>query len=191
MVTAAPSGIELHVNGEVHRVDVPPDVPLLWVIREELGLTGTKFGCGAALCGACTVHVNGEPRRSCMTPVGTVAGAAIVTIEGLAKTELAAVQEAWIEESVPQCGYCQAGQILSTAALLRARPAPTDEDIDAVLSASLCRCGTYLRIRRAVHKAAEKLAARGGPSAAAPPADASRGAAPTSSRPDGGAEGGT
>src|SRR3569832_1095455 len=105
------------VNGVSKSVDVPEDVPLLWVIREELGLTGTKYGCGAALCGACTVHVNGEPRRSCVTLVGMVAGAPIVTIEGLAKTELAAVQEAWIEESVPQCGYCQSGQILSTAAL--------------------------------------------------------------------------
>jgi len=161
MVTA-PQVITLHVNGAVHRVEVPPDVPLLWVIREELGLTGTKFGCGAALCGACTVHIDGEPRRSCVTPVGEVGGKAIVTIEGLTAggAEVAAVQEAWIEESVPQCGYCQVGQIMSTAALLRARPAPTDEDIDAVLSANLCRCGTYIRIRRAVHKAAEKLAAK-------------------------------
>lgn len=147
--------MKLNVNGKAVEVDVPADVPLLWVLREEVGLTGTKFGCGKALCGACTVHVDGAPKRSCVTAVGDVADKPIVTIEGLATAaELHPVQQAWLEENVPQCGYCQAGQIMTTVILLRKKPDPTDEDIDAALSANLCRCGTYPRIRRAVHRAA-------------------------------------
>src|SRR5262245_14934966 len=148
--------MKLKVNGAAAEVDVPEDTPLLWVIREELGLTGTKFGCGRALCGACTVLVGGKPRRSCVTAAGDAAGAELTTIEGLATgNTLHAVQRAWLEENVPQCGYCQSGQILSAVALLAARPAPSDEDIDAVMSANLCRCGTYPRIRRAIVRAAE------------------------------------
>jgi len=150
--------ISLVVNGEARHVDVPEDVPLLWVLREELGLTGTKFGCGMALCGACTVHLEGSPVRSCVVPVGEVRGKKVLTIEGLGAEALSAIQRAWIAENVPQCGYCQSGQVMSATALLRARPAPTDEDIDAVLSANLCRCGTYVRIRRAVKRAAAELA---------------------------------
>lgn len=147
--------MKLKVNGKTTEVDVPADVPLLWVLREEMGLTGTKFGCGKALCGACTVHVDGQPRRSCVLPCGSVGDKPVRTIEGLPDGEtLHAVQRAWMEGNVPQCGYCQAGQIMSTVALLEANPAPTDADIDAVLSANLCRCGTYPRIRRAVHRAA-------------------------------------
>ena len=143
----------LLVNGVEHTIDVPDDVPLLWVLREELGLTGTKFGCGVALCGACTVHVEGEPKRACVTPLGDVIGLSITTIEGASEL-VAALQKAWIDENVSQCGYCQPGQIMSAAALLKKRPRPTDQDIDDVLSANLCRCGTYLRIRKAVHRAA-------------------------------------
>lgn len=150
--------MKLQVNGESREVDVPEDVPLLWVLREELGVTGPKFGCGAALCGACTVHVGGEPRRSCVLPVGAVKDAPIRTIDGLAQGgTLHAVQQAWMEGNVPQCGYCQAGQIMTTVALLEKNPKPTDDDIDSVLSANLCRCGTYPRIRRAVHRAAALL----------------------------------
>jgi isoquinoline 1-oxidoreductase alpha subunit len=151
--------ITLVVNDDSRTVDVPDDVPLLWVLREELGLTGTKYGCGAALCGACTVHLDGSPVRSCVTPVREAAGKKVLTIEGLGAAGLHAVQKAWLAENVPQCGYCQAGQILSTVALLRAKPDPTDDDVDAVLSANLCRCGTYPRIRRAVKRAAEELRA--------------------------------
>ena len=149
--------MKLEVNGAVTDVDVPDDVPLLWVIREELGLTGTKFGCGKALCGACTVLVDGAARRSCVTAAGDVVGHAVTTIEGLtpAGATLHAVQQAWIEENVPQCGYCQSGQILAAVAMLAEVTAPTDDDIDAVMSANLCRCGTYPRIRRAIHRAAE------------------------------------
>ena len=154
--------IKLVLNGTSTSVDVPPDIPLLWVLREEFGLTGTKYGCGMALCGACTVHLDGEPVRSCMVQVGEVEGKAIQTIEGLGKDGLHLVQQAWIEENVPQCGYCQTGQIMAAVALLRAQPRPTDDDIDAVMSANLCRCGTYQRIRKAIHLAAEKLAAQGG-----------------------------
>jgi isoquinoline 1-oxidoreductase alpha subunit len=149
--------IRFEVNGSPVEVDAPEDTKVLWIVREELGLTGTKFGCGMALCGACTVHLDGEPVRSCMLTLGEVAGKKLLTIEGLGKNGLHPVQEAWLEENVPQCGYCQAGQIMSTVALLRKKPTPTDDDIDHVLSANLCRCGTYPRIRRAVHRAAQKL----------------------------------
>lgn len=156
--------MKLVVNGKPAEVAVPPETPLLWALREELGLTGTKFGCGAALCGACTVHVGGAPKRSCVTACGDVGELPITTIEGLAAAgELHPVQQAWIEANVPQCGYCQAGQIMTTVALLAARPQPTDDDIDAALSANLCRCGTYPRIRKAVHRAAELLARRPAP----------------------------
>jgi len=147
--------IGFKVNGAQRSVDVPPETPLLWVIREELGLTGTKYGCGMALCGACTVHVGGEAVRSCVTPVGEVEGKAVVTIEGLGAGGLHPLQTAWIEENVPQCGYCQSGQIMSAAVLLRKKPKPTDEDIDAVMSANICRCGVYQRIRKAIHRAAD------------------------------------
>jgi isoquinoline 1-oxidoreductase subunit alpha len=146
--------MKLEVNGKVVEVDAPDDAPLLWVLREDLGLTGTKFGCGMALCGACTVHLDGQPVRSCVTRVSEAVGHPITTIEGLADKELHPVQKAWIDENVPQCGYCQAGQIMSAVVLLRRKPQPTDEEIDAVMSANLCRCGTYERIRRAIHRAA-------------------------------------
>lgn len=150
--------MKLVVNGKPVDVEVPAETPLLWVLREEVGLTGTKFGCGRALCGACTVHVDGAPRRSCVTAVGDVADRPITTIEGLAAAgALHPVQEAWIAENVPQCGYCQAGQIMTAAALLHARPAPTDAEIDDAMSANLCRCGTYPRIRLAIHRAARAL----------------------------------
>lgn len=149
--------VKLVVNGRPVNVDAEPDMPLLWVLRDRLGLTGTKFGCGIAQCGACTVHVDGQARRSCVLPVGDVDGKAVTTIEALGATGLHAVQQAWLAENVPQCGYCQAGQIMSTVALLRANPSPTDDDIDSALSANLCRCGTYPRIRRAVHRAAAAL----------------------------------
>ena len=153
----------LNVNGESHTVDVSPDTPLLWVLRDELGLTGTKYGCGEALCGACTVLLNGAPVRSCVMPVSAVAGSRIVTIEGLSPDGSHPVQKAWLEEDVPQCGYCQSGQILVAAALLEQNENPSDEDIDAAFSGVLCRCGTYQRIRRAVHRAAGSVpAAEGG-----------------------------
>ena len=152
--------MKITVNGQTHQVDVPEDVPLLWVLREELGLKGTKFGCGKALCGACTVHVGGKARRACNFPVGEVGDREVMTIEALADgDELHEVQEAWVAENVPQCGYCQSGQIMQAAALLRARPNPTDEDIDAAMSGNLCRCGTYPRIRRAIKRAAKSLSA--------------------------------
>ncbi len=147
--------MKLKVNDEEREVDVPEDVPLLWVLREELGLNGTKFGCGRALCGACTVHVDGSPKRSCITAVGDVSGREITTIEGLGhEQQLHALQRAWMENNVPQCGYCQPGQLMMAAALLRETPDPTDEQIDAVMAGSLCRCGTYPRIRQAIHAAA-------------------------------------
>jgi aerobic-type carbon monoxide dehydrogenase small subunit (CoxS/CutS family) len=156
--------VKIIVNGKPAIVDADADTPLLWVLRDKLGLTGTKFGCGIAQCGACTVHIDGEARRSCVMPIGELAGAKITTIEGLlGPVGLHAVQQAWIAENVPQCGYCQAGQIMSTVALLAANPAPTDEDIDSALSANLCRCGTYPRIRRAVHRAAAALSSVKGP----------------------------
>jgi isoquinoline 1-oxidoreductase subunit alpha len=156
--------MKLVVNGKAIDVDVPAETPLLWVLREEAGLLGTKYGCGQALCGACTVHVAGAPKRSCVTACGDVAEKPITTIEGLATEHgLHAVQQAWVDENVPQCGYCQAGQVMTAVALLRAKPEPTDEEIDAAMSANLCRCGTYPRIRRAVHRAAEAINRGGRP----------------------------
>ena len=151
--------ISLDINGKRYTVDVSPDVPLLWVIRENVQLTGTKYGCGMAQCGACTVHVDGEAIRSCVTPVSTVAGKKITTIEAVGTTAAGkAVQEAWIAEDVPQCGYCQSGHIMQAAALLAKNPKPADADIDIHLSGNLCRCGTYPRIRKAIHRAAATIA---------------------------------
>jgi len=147
--------MKLNVNGQDHDVAASDDMPLLWVLRDLLGLTGTKFGCGMAQCGACTVHLDGQPVRSCVLPASAVQARAVKTIEGLSPQGLHAVQQAWIDEDVVQCGYCQPGQIMSAVALLASRPQPTDADIDAALSANLCRCGTYLRIRAAVRRAAE------------------------------------
>ncbi len=150
--------MKLHVNGTEHEVAATPDMPLLWALRDLMGLTGTKFGCGIAQCGACTVHVDGSPRRACVTPVEAVAGKKITTIEGLSKDGSHPVQRAWAELDVVQCGYCQSGQIMSAAALLAKVPAPSDTDIDQALSGNICRCGTYPRIRAAVHRAAELAA---------------------------------
>jgi isoquinoline 1-oxidoreductase alpha subunit len=147
--------ITLIVNGKTQRVDVPPDMPLLWAIRENLALTGTKFGCGIAQCGACTVHVDGKPVRSCNTLVGAVAGKKITTIEGLSAKSDHPVQKAWIELDVPQCGYCQSGQIMAAAALLASKANPSDSDIDAAMAGNICRCGTYQRIRAGIHRAAQ------------------------------------
>jgi isoquinoline 1-oxidoreductase subunit alpha len=144
----------LNINGSDHSVDVEADTPLLWVLRDELALTGTKFGCGLGLCGACTVLVNGRTQRSCVVPVSAVTGQSIVTIEGLSQDKSHPVQQAWIAESVPQCGYCQSGMILSTVALLNNRPNPTDADIDLAVT-NICRCGTYNRVRKAIHRAAQ------------------------------------
>jgi aerobic-type carbon monoxide dehydrogenase small subunit (CoxS/CutS family) len=149
---------KFQVNGKQKSVEVHPDTPLLWVLRDTLGLTGTKFGCGMALCGACTVHLDGEPIRSCMTPVSRVEGKAVTTIEGLSPDRSHPLQRAWIAEDVPQCGYCQSGQIMSAAALLAKKPKPTDADIDEAMSGNICRCGTYQRIRAAIHRAAGQLA---------------------------------
>ena len=146
--------IELTVNGVAHQVDADAEMPLLWVLRDLLGLTGTKYGCGEALCGACTVHLDGRTVRSCVTPVRRAAGHAVTTIEGLSAAGDHPVQRAWVELGVPQCGFCQAGQIMTAAALLAENPRPTDDDIDHSLAGNLCRCGTYLRIRAAVRKAA-------------------------------------
>jgi isoquinoline 1-oxidoreductase alpha subunit len=146
--------IALTVNGKRYDVDVSADMPLLWVIRDTIGLTGTKFGCGLSQCGACTVHLEGQPTRSCVTPISSVGAKKVTTIEGLSPTTSHALQVAWIAEQVPQCGYCQSGQLMSAAALLAKTPKPTDADIDAALSGNICRCGTYQRIRRAVHRAA-------------------------------------
>jgi isoquinoline 1-oxidoreductase alpha subunit len=142
------------LNGKSETVDVSPDMPLLWVLRDTLNKTGTKFGCGMALCGACTVHINGEATRSCITQISTVSGKKITTIEGLSADGSHPVQKAWIEEDVPQCGYCQSGQIMSAVALLAKKPKPTDADIDYAMSGNICRCGTYQRIRKAIHRAA-------------------------------------
>jgi aerobic-type carbon monoxide dehydrogenase small subunit (CoxS/CutS family) len=146
--------IILTVNGARHELDVEPDTPLLWVLRDTLGLTGTKYGCGKALCGACTVHLDGEPVRACVTPLASVAGRRITTIEGLARDRGHPLQQAWIAEQVPQCGFCQSGQIMAAAALLARTPRPGDTDIDAAMSLILCRCGTYQRIRSAIKRAA-------------------------------------
>ena len=151
--------IKFVVNGKEAWSEQPADTPLLWVVRDELGLTGTKFGCGMAQCGACTVHVNGQPTRSCVTPVSSVQGKRITTIEGLSAAADHPLQKAWIAEQVPQCGYCQSGQIMAAASLLKKNPKPTDADIDAAMT-NICRCGTYQRIRAAVHRAAGMLAGR-------------------------------
>ncbi|MCP5196921.1 MAG: (2Fe-2S)-binding protein [Gammaproteobacteria bacterium] len=149
----------LTVNGQKYDIDVPPDTPLLWVLRDTLGLTGTKYGCGLAICGACTVHVNGNPMRSCVLPISAVAGSQITTIETSENRLVQALQQSWIKQEVSQCGYCQPGQILSAAALLASNPRPTDADIDAALSGNLCRCATYVRIRAAIHDTAKTLRA--------------------------------
>ncbi|HYR87796.1 MAG TPA: (2Fe-2S)-binding protein [Terriglobia bacterium] len=146
--------ISLNVNGKRYDVDVSPDMPLLWVIRDAIGLTGTKFGCGLSQCGACTVHLDGEPVRSCVTAVSSVGARKVTTIEGLSPNSSHALQTAWVAEQVPQCGYCQSGQLMSAAALLAKKPKPSDADIDAAMSGNICRCGTYQRIRRAIHRAA-------------------------------------
>ena len=151
----------LTVNQKKYELDVDPATPLLWVLREKLQLTGTKFGCGMALCGACTVHLDGEAVRSCVTPVSRAAGKDVVTVEGLAPEFARPLQQAWIAEDVPQCGYCQSGQIMAAAVLLRENPKPTDQDIDDAMTGNICRCGTYQRIRRAIHLAA-KMKAEGG-----------------------------
>jgi isoquinoline 1-oxidoreductase alpha subunit len=150
--------MKLTVNGQDHEIDAPADMPLLWALRDLVGLTGTKFGCGMAQCGACTVLLEGQPIRSCVTPAVAVAGKAITTIEGLGSDASHPVQRAWAELDVVQCGYCQSGQILAAAALIKAKPQPTDADIDAAMGGNLCRCGTYQRIRAAVHRAAELAA---------------------------------
>jgi isoquinoline 1-oxidoreductase subunit alpha len=154
--------IALNVNGQSKQVDVEPDTPLLWVLRDSLELTGTKYGCGVAQCGACTVHLDGQPVRSCVTPVASATGRKIMTIEGLHPKAEHALQKAWVEEQVPQCGYCQSGQIMSAAALLARTPSPTDKDIDEAMAGNICRCGTYQRLRKAIHRAA--ALAKGGKS---------------------------
>ena len=147
--------VRLNINGKTHNVDVGADTPLLWAIREQVGLTGTKYGCGVAQCGACTVHVDGAPVRSCVMPVSAAAGKKITTIEGLAAgSKLHKVQKAWIDHEVPQCGYCQTGMIMAAAALLKAKPKPTDADIDAAMT-NICRCGTFQEVRKAIHAAAK------------------------------------
>ena len=151
--------ITLNVNGKPRQLDLPDDMPLLWALRDVLGMTGTKFGCGLGLCGACTVHIDGAATRSCITPLGSVAGKAITTIEGVGKTPAgAAVQKAWLAGQVPQCGYCQSGQIMSASALLAKNPHPSDADIETEMSGTLCRCGTYIRIREAIKRAAQSKA---------------------------------
>lgn len=147
----------ININGEERNLDVEPDTPLLWVIRDELELTGTKYGCGIAQCGACTVHVDGQARRSCTTPVSAVAGGTVTTIEGASGDVARAVQDAWVAIDTPQCGYCQSGQVMSAIALLSANPKPSDADIDDAMSGNICRCATYVRIRRAIHDAAAAL----------------------------------
>ena len=150
--------VTLTINGEKHQIDIEPETPLLWVIRDEIGLMGTKFGCGVAQCGACTVQIDGRAMRSCSVPVGGVDGASIVTIEGLSPDSSHPVQRAWLAEDVPQCGYCQSGQIMAVAAFLKANPNPTDAEIDASIT-NICRCGTYERMRRAIHRAADMMKA--------------------------------
>lgn len=147
--------LTIQVNGQSHQLDIAPDTPLLWVLRERLQLTGTKYGCGQALCGACTVHIDGQASRSCVIPVKEVVGKRVVTIEGLAAGMLDALEAAWVAEEVPQCGYCQPGQVMAAAALLTQTPQPSDAEIDQAMSGNLCRCGTYPRIRKAIHRAAK------------------------------------
>ena len=147
--------ISFSLNGKSQSVDVPPEMPLLWVVRDVVGLTGTKYGCGMAQCGACTVHLEGTAVRSCSTPMSAVAGKAVTTIEGLSADGSHPLQRAWITEQVPQCGYCQSGQLMSAAALLATTPAPSDEEIDSAMAGNICRCGTYSRIRSAIHLAAK------------------------------------
>jgi isoquinoline 1-oxidoreductase subunit alpha len=147
--------MKLNVNGRELDTDAAAETPILWVLRDHLGMTGTKFGCGMALCGACTVHLDGAPIRSCVTPLAAAEGRSITTVEGLSPDRSHALQRAWLEIDVPQCGYCQSGQLMSAAALLASNPAPTDADIDAAMSGNICRCGTYPRIRKAIHRAAE------------------------------------
>ena len=146
---------KLTINGTEHDIDVEPETPLLWVLRDTVGLTGTKFGCGIAQCGACTVHLDGQPVRSCSTPASSAVGREITTIEGLSPDSSHPLQRAWVEHTVPQCGYCQSGQIMSAAALLSRNPNPSDSEIDAAMAGNICRCGTYSRIRAAIHRAAE------------------------------------
>lgn len=153
----------LQINGEAHSVDVPANMPLLWVLRDVLGLTGTKFGCGIAACGACTVHLDGAPIRSCVTPVGTIGNRAITTVEAIGSTPVGArVQKAWLDLEVIQCGYCQSGQIMSATALLATKPSPTDAEIDTAMAGNICRCGTYVRIRGAIKKVAASATAERG-----------------------------
>ena len=146
--------VTITVNGKPHQLDVEEETPLLWVLRDEIGLTGTKYGCGIAQCGACTVHVNGEAMRSCSVPIGSIDGAAVTTIEGLSAESTHPVQRAWLEHDVPQCGYCQSGMIMAAAALLKEKPKPTDADIDAAIT-NICRCGTFQQVREAIHMAAK------------------------------------
>src|SRR5688572_9596125 len=152
--------IDFSLNGKRQSIDVVPQMPLLWVLRDTIGLTGTKFGCGMGLCGACTVHVNGTPARSCSTPISSVAGKTVTTIEGLSPDNSHPVQRAWIDVDVPQCGYCQAGQIMAAAALLERKARPTDADIDEAMRGNICRCGTYVEIRAAIHRASQFRAQR-------------------------------
>jgi len=148
--------VTITVNGTQHQLDIEPDTPLLWALRDVVSLTGTKYGCGIAQCGACTVHIDGQPMRSCSVPIASVDGASIITIEGLSPDGKHPVQQAWIAEDVPQCGYCQSGQIMAVAAFLKDHPSPTDADIDANIT-NICRCGTYERMRRAIHRAADLM----------------------------------
>jgi len=150
--------VTITVNGTQHQLDIEPDIPLLWALRDVVSLTGTKYGCGIAQCGACTVHIDGQPMRSCSVPIASVDGASIITIEGLSPDGKHPVQQAWIAEDVPQCGYCQSGQIMAVAAFLKDHPSPTDADIDANIT-NICRCGTYERMRRAIHRAADLMKA--------------------------------
>ena len=151
------AALALKINGKVHSVDIDPDTPLLWAIRDSAGLTGTKYGCGVAQCGACTVYIDGQAVRSCSLPVSAVGASEVTTIEGLSGKEAAAVQKAWVALDVPQCGYCQSGQIMSATALLGINPAPSDRDIDLAMTGNICRCATYVRIRAAIHVAAKSL----------------------------------
>jgi aerobic-type carbon monoxide dehydrogenase small subunit (CoxS/CutS family) len=154
--------LNLYINGDRYRIDLPGDTPLLWVLRDQLGLTGTKFGCGEGLCGACTVHIDGEAARACQTPISTLNDKEVTTIEGLSPRGEHPLQKAWVAEEVPQCGYCQCGMIMSAAALLKKKPKPSETEIDQALAGNLCRCGTYNRIRKAVQRAAQPVGKQGG-----------------------------